>query len=67
MNEIYLVAAVRTPTGAFNGSLSSLSAPQLGGLVVKEAMNRAKLDGNEIDEVFMGAIFTFFFLLLACY
>ncbi len=61
MNEIYLVSVVRTPVGAFNGSLSSLSAPQLGALVVKEAMNRAKLDGNEIDEVFMGKNFILFF------
>ena len=59
MNEIYLISAVRTPVGSFNGSLSSLSAPQLGGFVIKEAMGRAKVEGKEIDEVFMGIVCLF--------
>ncbi len=58
MTEIYLVSVARTPVGSFNGSLASLSAPQLGSIVIKEAIGRAKLEGKEIDEVFIGITFS---------
>lgn len=58
MTEIYLVSVARTPVGSFNGSLASLSAPQLGSIVIKEAIGRAKLEGKEIDEVFIGNVLT---------
>lgn len=52
-----LLSAVRTPSGRFQGSLSHLSAPQLGALVVKEAVRRAKIDQlDSIQEVIMGNV-----------
>jgi len=51
-----LVAATRTPTGRFLGGLSPLTAPQLGAIVVKEAVRRAGVDVGVIDEVIMGQV-----------
>jgi acetyl-CoA C-acetyltransferase len=56
MNEPVIVSAVRTPIGSFNGSLRSLSASQLGSIVIAEALNRVNLGGDEIDEVIMGNV-----------
>ncbi len=52
----YIVSAVRTPIGAFLGSLSSLSAPKLGAIVIREAVRRAGIQPNEVDEVIMGEV-----------
>lgn len=54
--EVVIVSAARTPIGSFGGSLSALSAPQLGSVAIAEALRRAKLDGAEIDEVLMGCV-----------
>ena len=43
-NDAVIISAVRTPIGKFQGSLSDLSAPRLGAIVVKEAVKRANLD-----------------------
>ena len=52
-----ILSAVRTPSGKFQGSLSSLTAPQLGAIVVKAAVERAGInDPSEINEVFMGNV-----------
>lgn len=51
-----LVSAVRTPTGKFLGGLSSLAAPQLGAIVIKEAVRRSGIDPSTIDEVIMGNV-----------
>ena len=51
-----IVSAVRTPIGRYLGGLSSFSAPQLGALVIKEALVRAKLDGAKVDEVVFGQV-----------
>ncbi len=51
-----IVAAVRTPTGKFLGGLSSFSAPQLGAIVIKEAVRRAGIAPDVIDEVIMGNV-----------
>jgi acetyl-CoA C-acetyltransferase len=51
-----IVSAVRTPIGSFQGALSSLTAPQLGGIVIKEAVSRAKLQPDHVDEVIMGNV-----------
>lgn len=51
-----LVGAVRTPTGKFLGALASFSAPQLGALVIKEAVRRSGIDVTTIDEVIMGNV-----------
>ncbi len=55
--EPVILSAVRTPSGRFQGSLSSFPAPKLGAIVVKEAVRRAAIaDPAEIDEVFMGNV-----------
>jgi acetyl-CoA C-acetyltransferase len=51
-----IVSAVRTPIGRFQGSLSTISAPRLGAIAVKEAVERAKVDKTDIDEVIMGIV-----------
>jgi len=57
-NEVYIVSAVRTPIGAFGGSLSSLKAHQLGSVVISEVMKRANVDTNEVSEVILGQALT---------
>ncbi|HRO76517.1 MAG TPA: acetyl-CoA C-acetyltransferase, partial [Crocinitomicaceae bacterium] len=54
--EVYIVAAVRTPMGSFLGSLSSVSAPQLGATAIKGALEKSGLSADKIDEVFMGNV-----------
>lgn len=56
MDDIVIGSAVRTPIGSFNGSLASVSAPQLGGLVVAEALRRAHLEPAQVDEVYLGNV-----------
>lgn len=51
-----IVSATRTPIGRYLGALSSLSAPQLGGIAIREAVQRAGLDPAELDEVIMGNV-----------
>ena len=51
-----IVSAVRTPIGRFLGGLSSLPAPRLGALVVREAVRRAGVDAGAVDEVIMGNV-----------
>ncbi len=56
-NEAVILSAVRTPSGRFQGSLSGFTAPKLGAMVVKAAVERAKIpDAAEIDEVLMGNV-----------
>ena len=56
MVDPVIVSAVRTPIGRFQGSLSTISAPRLGALAVKEALERAKVEKTDIDEVIMGNV-----------
>jgi len=51
-----IVSAVRTPIGRFGGSLVPFTAPQLGAIVVKEAVKRADIDGELVDEVIFGNV-----------
>jgi acetyl-CoA C-acetyltransferase len=51
-----IVSAVRTPVGRFLGGLSPLRAPELGALVIREAVGRAGVDGEEVEEVIMGNV-----------
>lgn len=53
---VYIVSAVRTPTGMFLGSLSSLSAIQLGSHAIKSAVERAGLKPEDVQEVFVGNV-----------
>jgi acetyl-CoA C-acetyltransferase len=55
MQEAVIVAATRTAVGSFNGSLASISAVELGAMVIKEALNRAGISEN-VDEVIMGNV-----------
>jgi acetyl-CoA C-acetyltransferase len=56
MREAVILSAVRTPTGRFLGSLKGFTAPQLGAIVVKEAVARAGLSPDQVDEVIMGNV-----------
>ena len=55
-NEVVIVSAVRTAIGSFLGSLKNVSAVQLGATVIKEALNKAGIDHNQVDEVIMGNV-----------
>lgn len=54
--EPVIVSAVRTAIGKFNGALSEVPAPRLGGLVIREAIERAGITPEEVDEVIMGNV-----------
>src|SRR5499426_2106927 len=56
MRESVIVSAVRTPTGKFLGALKGFTAPQLGALVVAEAVRRAGIDPETVDECIMGNV-----------
>jgi acetyl-CoA C-acetyltransferase len=56
MRNAVIVSAARTPTGRFQGSLQSFSAPRLGALAVREAVRRAGVPAEEIDECIMGCV-----------
>src|SRR2546423_11751329 len=56
MRDSVIVSAVRTPTGKFLGALKAFTAPQLGALVVAEAVRRAGIDPAGVDECIMGNV-----------
>ncbi len=56
MTKIVIVAATRTPMGSFQGSLSGLSAPDLGAVAIQAALKQTNIPVNEIDEVIMGCV-----------
>src|SRR5919106_6994054 len=56
MQDVVIVSAVRTPTGKFLGTLKELTAPDLGALVVREAVRRAGIDPNTVEECIMGNV-----------
>lgn len=58
MTETVVVAAVRTPVGSFMGSLSSLKATELGSIAIKEAVKRAGIKPEDVEEVIMGCVLT---------
>ena len=58
MQKVVITNAKRTPIGSFGGSLSSLSAPQLGSIAIKSLIEESKIDTNTIDEVIMGNVLT---------
>jgi len=55
-NEVFIVSAVRTPIGSFRGSLASVPATRLGAAVIKEAVERAGIPKDAVDEVYMGNV-----------
>lgn len=56
MNEVYIVSAVRTPMGSFNGAFSTIPATQLGATAIKGALEKAGIASSEVNEVFMGNV-----------
>lgn len=56
MKEVVIVSAARTPFGKFGGGLASLSASDLGGFAIKEALSRAGITGEQVDEVIYGVV-----------
>ncbi|MBW1714509.1 MAG: acetyl-CoA C-acetyltransferase [Deltaproteobacteria bacterium] len=56
MRDVVIVSACRTPVGDFAGSLSTVSATDLGALVIKEAISRAGITNDDVDEVIMGCV-----------
>ena len=56
MNKAVIVSATRTALGSFGGTLSKIGATDLGGHVIKEAINRAGIEGNVVDECIMGMV-----------
>jgi acetyl-CoA C-acetyltransferase len=58
MESVVIVDGARTPIGAFLGALSPLTAPQLGAIAIREALRRASLSPEDVDEVFMGCVLT---------
>ena len=58
LNDVVIIEAIRTPIGAYKGSLKELSADKLGSIVIKEILRKSKLDKDDIDEVIMGQVLT---------
>ncbi|XP_062572290.1 acetyl-CoA acetyltransferase B, mitochondrial-like [Saccostrea cucullata] len=58
LHEVVIASAVRTPIGSFQSSLSQLKAPQLGSVAIEEAINRAGIKKEDVDEVYMGNVCT---------
>jgi len=56
MKEVYIVSAVRTPMGSFGGALAEVSSTQLGATAIKAAVERAKLNPADVQDVFMGSV-----------
>lgn len=56
MQEVFIVSAVRTPIGSFQGNLSSKKATELGAIAIKEAVKRAEIKPEDVSEVIMGCV-----------
>lgn len=56
LQDVVIVSAVRTAIGSFQGSLKDVPATQLGAIVIKEALSRAGVSGDQVDEVIMGNV-----------
>ncbi|MGM7723601.1 acetyl-CoA C-acetyltransferase [Metabacillus sp. Hm71] len=56
MGKTVILSGVRTPVGKFGGALSTLTASELGGIAIKEALKRAEVEGTQVDEVILGNV-----------
>jgi acetyl-CoA C-acetyltransferase len=56
LRDVFIVSAARTPIGNFLGTLKSYKAPELGGIAIREAVSRAGILGEDVDEVIMGNV-----------
>ena len=58
LKEVVIVGALRTPIGAYKGSLKNIKSDQLGSIVINEVLKRCKINHDEVDEVIMGQVLT---------
>ncbi|MEI8281969.1 MAG: acetyl-CoA C-acetyltransferase [Armatimonadota bacterium] len=58
MHDVVIVSAARTPIGSFQGALSDFTAPKLGAIAIKAAVERAGIQPDDVDEVIMGCVLT---------
>ncbi|MCX8095697.1 MAG: acetyl-CoA C-acetyltransferase [Caldisericia bacterium] len=58
MSEVFISLPLRTPIGKYGGSLKDIEAPRLAGFVIKEILNRSKLNPQDIDDVILGNVVT---------
>ncbi|KAF9095021.1 erg10, acetyl-CoA C-acetyltransferase [Mortierella sp. AM989] len=56
LNEVVIVSAVRTPVGCFNGALKGFSAPQLGSIAIRGAIEKAGIKADQVEEIYMGNV-----------
>jgi len=56
IHEVFIVSAVRTPIGSFGGRLSALSATELAGKAIVEAVKRANINQNQVEEIYLGNV-----------
>ncbi len=56
MNKVFVLGACRTPIGKMGGSLSSLTATDLGSIVIRESLKRSGIPINSVDHVFLGCV-----------
>jgi acetyl-CoA C-acetyltransferase len=56
MENVVIVSSVRTPVASFQGGFGSVPAPKLGAAAIKEAISRAGVSADQIDEVIMGEV-----------
>ena len=56
IQDAYILSAARTPTGKFNGSFVSVSAPELGAVAIKSAINKANVPAGKITDVYLGNV-----------
>lgn len=56
LKNVYLAGASRTPIGMFNGAYAEIPAPKLGSIAIKAALDRAKVDPKQVDEVYFGNV-----------
>ncbi|MGY0374359.1 acetyl-CoA C-acetyltransferase [Clostridium sp. JNZ J1-5] len=56
MKEVVIASAVRTPIGKYGGALKDIAASELGSIAIKEALNRAKVSSDQVDEILMGHV-----------
>ncbi|KAJ2376837.1 Acetyl-CoA acetyltransferase, mitochondrial, partial [Coemansia sp. RSA 2611] len=54
--DVVIASAVRTPVGCFRGSLARLTAPELGAVAIRGAINKAGIDPAHVKEVYMGNV-----------
>ncbi len=56
MSDVFISFPLRTPIGKYGGSLKDIEAPRLAGFVIKEILNKSKLDPKDIDDVILGNV-----------